>query len=87
MMGTEDKLQSLLSKINIDPKVCYSNGLLIETLLKEIGDVSARYSQLAAKHLKMLNSQSTMPVAPFESNENANLKMSINAIFSVRKSD
>jgi hypothetical protein len=87
-VGGSDKFQSLLAKLNIDPNLVYSNDVLIEQLLKEIGDVSARYSALAAKHLKLLNTQTVPTVlSKHLAPESSGLKNALSHVITVLEPD
>lgn len=55
-----DNLQNLLSNLNID-----NGDKKVEKLVLQLGELSARYSDLAARYLKLANSKTNEP--PFMS--------------------
>lgn len=56
-VADSDSLNSLLSNLNID----YSSGIndekKIEKLVAQIGELSSRYSDLASRYLKLVNTK------------------------------
>lgn len=52
-----DNLQGLLANLNIDISSGYNNDIKVEKLVLQLGELSARYSDLAARYLKLSNSR------------------------------
>lgn len=59
-----DNLQGLLSNLNIDIPSGYSNDAKVEKLVMQLGELSARYSDLAARYLKLANSKMNESARP-----------------------
>lgn len=81
-----DELQGLLATLNIDNSQSFSDDKKVEKLVFQLGDLSSRYSDLATRYLKLVNSK----VSPsIEGNTlgptlpNSALQKTINDLFSV----
>lgn len=59
MSADESSLQTLLSNLNIDAAPGYNGEKRVEKLVLQLGELSARYSDLAARYLKLVNSRVT----------------------------
>lgn len=85
-----DNLQGLLANLNIDISSSYNNDIKVEKLVLQLGELSARYSDLAARYLKLASSKMNESTRPFvhtlESNHSAtsNIQKSFLDILSVR---
>lgn len=74
MMSASDSenLQTLLSSLNMDISSGFNNDKKVEKLVLQLGELSARYSDLASRYLKLVNSKINEPVkaSQFEISEN-----------------
>lgn len=58
-----DNLQNLLTNLNIDISPGYNDDKKVEKLVLQLGELSSRYSDLAARYLKLANSRVHEPLA------------------------
>lgn len=72
-VSDSDNLQTLLSNLNMDISTTYNNDKKVEKLVLQLGELSARYSDLASRYLKLVNSKINEPgkASQFEYSENA----------------
>ena len=63
-VNDSDNLQTLLNNLNIDISSGYNNDKKVEKLVLQLGELSSRYSNLASRYLKLINSKINEPVKP-----------------------
>lgn len=56
-VADSDNLQHLLANLNLDMSSGISNDKKVEKLILQLGELSARYSDLASRYLKLFNSK------------------------------
>lgn len=79
-VSDSDNLQSLLSNLNIDISPGYNNDKKVEKLVLQLGELSARYSDLASRYLKLVNSKIHEPAKPAQYEPSENIPSAINGI-------
>lgn len=62
-VADSDNLQNLLANLNIDISPGYNNDKKVEKLVLQLGELSSRYSDLASRYLKLVNSKVNDPLA------------------------
>ena len=74
-VSDSDNLQTLLANLNIDISSGYNNDKKVEKLVLQLGELSARYSDLASRYLKLVNSKINDPVKvlSIEASQNASI--------------
>jgi hypothetical protein len=60
-VADSDNLQNLLTNLNIDISPGYNNDKKVEKLVLQLGELSSRYSDLASRYLKLVNSKVNEP--------------------------
>lgn len=60
-VADSDSLQNLLANLNLDMASGLSNDKKVEKLVLQLGELSARYSDLASRYLKLVNSKVNEP--------------------------
>jgi hypothetical protein len=61
-VADSDNLQNLLTNLNIDISPGYNNDKKVEKLVLQLGELSSRYSDLASRYLKLVNSKVHEPL-------------------------
>lgn len=61
-VADSDNLQNLLTNLNIDISPGYNNDKKFEKLILQLGELSSRYSDLASRYLKLVNSKVHEPL-------------------------
>lgn len=56
-VADSDNLQHLLANLNLDMSSGMNNDKKVEKLVLQLGELSARYSDLASRYLKLFNSK------------------------------
>ena len=60
-VADSDNLQNLLKNLNIYFSPGYNNDKKVEKLVLQLGELSSRYSDLASRYLKLVNSKVNEP--------------------------
>lgn len=60
-VADSDNLQNLLTNLNLDISPGYNNDKKVEKLVLQLGELSSRYSDLASRYLKLVNSKVNEP--------------------------
>ena len=85
-VADSDILQNLLANLNIDNSSGYNDDKKVEKLVLQLGELSARYSDLASRYLKLVNSKVNEPTkSVFHENGQSN-SISSSAISSLQNS-
>lgn len=61
-VADSDNLQNLLANLNLDMSSGLNNDKKVEKLVLQLGELSARYSDLASRYLKLVNSKVNEPI-------------------------
>jgi hypothetical protein len=79
-VADSDNLQNLLTNLNIDISPGYNNDKKVEKLVLQLGELSSRYSDLASRYLKLVNSKVNEPFTNSIQNLSDNISSPNNGI-------
>ena len=79
-VADSDNLQNLLKNLNIYFSPGYNNDKKVEKLVLQLGELSSRYSDLASRYLKLVNSKVNEPFTNSVHSLSDNISSSNNGI-------
>lgn len=79
-VADSDNLQNLLTNLNIDISPGYNNDKKVEKIILQLGELSSRYSDLASRYLKLVNSKVNEPFTNIVHNLSDNISSPNNGI-------